>query len=238
MNFSFGFFSESAECQDECSAMAIVDSHDSINNKVAVEHLLSEIDHSNTYDYSVISIDDIVLKKSELCQNHELDETSDIITGVYEGGYKVWECSLDLVAFMLRQRTSLPTGKAMELGCGHGFPGIMALLFDYSHVLFSDLNGEVIMQATWPNIVLNANNAVGRVSCFSGDWSSLSQNLLERLVFNSFFPLKFIVLICCLFRNETFNLILSAETLYSIEICRKVRTVALILKQSIISYVN
>lgn len=58
--------------------------------------------------------------------------TSDLEAGVYEGGFKLWECSLNLVKYvelLLRDRASpfeMPR-KVMELGCGHGIPGIHAL---------------------------------------------------------------------------------------------------------------
>lgn len=48
------------------------------------------------------------------------------------GGLKVWESSVDLVRFMRQQQQqgalSLgPTHAVLELGCGHGLPGIHAL---------------------------------------------------------------------------------------------------------------
>lgn len=58
--------------------------------------------------------------------------TSDLQAGVYEGGFKLWECSLDLVKYvelMLRDSQTpfrMPR-KVMELGCGHAIPGIHAL---------------------------------------------------------------------------------------------------------------
>ncbi len=39
--------------------------------------------------------------------------TRELISGVYEGGYKVWECSLDLVDFIIANATILPpSGKS------------------------------------------------------------------------------------------------------------------------------
>ena len=47
---------------------------------------------------------------------------SDLISGVYEGGLKVWECSFDLVDYILKKRSEDPEwlkGKTvLELGCG------------------------------------------------------------------------------------------------------------------------
>jgi methylase of polypeptide subunit release factors len=111
-----------------------------------------------------------------------IDKTSDIISGVYEGGNKVWECSVDLAVLLLQKKYQLPnpaTGRVIELGCGHGFPGIAALQLGYQHVFFSDLNSEVIDGVTWPNVYLNCQSAIPRVSCYSGDWEALSTHLLR-----------------------------------------------------------
>jgi hypothetical protein len=55
--------------------------------------------------------------------------TSDLQTGVYEGGFKLWECALDLVTFLAKDpRFQSFAGKRVaELGCGHALPGIYAL---------------------------------------------------------------------------------------------------------------
>jgi len=78
---------------------------------------------------------------------HKLsDDTTDLISGVYEGGLKVWECSIDLCRFLTQiidgnlmgepdldavhkavNRSLQPGGSTMELGCGHGLPGCLIL---------------------------------------------------------------------------------------------------------------
>lgn len=52
---------------------------------------------------------------------------SDLQTGVYEGGFKLWECSLDLVRYVERLPGFTMPRRVLELGCGHGLPGIHAL---------------------------------------------------------------------------------------------------------------
>jgi hypothetical protein len=52
--------------------------------------------------------------------------TSDVQTGVYEGGFKLWECAVDLVRYM-REAPGATPARVLELGCGHGLPGIYAL---------------------------------------------------------------------------------------------------------------
>jgi len=85
------------------------------------------------------------------------DDTTDLIPGVYEGGLKVWECSVDLCRFLaciIEQiyngeshidsqnnddtadlefvlqavtRSIRRGGLTMEIGCGHGLPGCLIL---------------------------------------------------------------------------------------------------------------
>ena len=88
--------------------------------------------------------------------NRESLADTDLIPGVYEGGLKVWECSLDLCRHLAEEMVRLEevnaangnidvgddnhpsvnndvyhalskTGKTMELGCGHGLPACLIL---------------------------------------------------------------------------------------------------------------
>ncbi|KAF9517810.1 hypothetical protein BS47DRAFT_1371242 [Hydnum rufescens UP504] len=72
-----------------------------------------------------------------------VDAPSDLVPGVYEGGLKTWECSIDLAAY-LASLTSRPSchpqwirGKhVLEVGCGTAIPTLYLLhqLFNYSNV--------------------------------------------------------------------------------------------------------
>lgn len=58
------------------------------------------------------------------------------------GGFKLWECAVDLAKFLCQQwdiqegirglsssqATQLESVRVLELGCGHGVPGILAAL--------------------------------------------------------------------------------------------------------------
>ena len=47
------------------------------------------------------------------------------VTGVYEGGLKIWECSIDLAAFVA-SGVDFQNLNVLELGCGAGLPAIVA----------------------------------------------------------------------------------------------------------------
>lgn len=108
----------------------------------------------------------------------------DVVPSVYEGGFKLWECALDLIAFLQSKQIVLKGSSVADIGCGHGLPGISALQQGAAHVAFQDLNEEVLLYATCTNILLNTdvksetlctqNDATNRVTFFAGDWSSPS----------------------------------------------------------------
>jgi len=116
---------------------------------------------------------------------HSMLDHSDIITQVYEGGFKVWECSIDLILFLQAQLQRaliggssipipssssstpssscpllFPTGldslRVAELGCGHAFPALYCLQRGARFVAMQDYNEEVIRSATIDNTTLNA----------------------------------------------------------------------------------
>ena len=154
-------------------------------------------------DFSVHRIGDFVFKEAlNTYPGNTFDEESDLIPGKYEGGFKIWECSYDLARIVADSNGILPNSpkKILELGCGHGVPAIMSMLVfeDLTEIVFSDFNSEVLELTTWPNIVLNCPTTCENVRCVAGDWATLSP-LIGK-----------------------FDLILSAETLYSVESCRKV----------------
>ncbi|KAJ7141103.1 hypothetical protein C8R44DRAFT_762739 [Mycena epipterygia] len=94
-----------------------------------------------------------------------LDAPSDLVPGVYEGGLKTWECSLDLVDYLDGLADSNSTyfsGKhILEVGCGTAIPSVHLIhrLFcgdshAKTHVHLQDYNSSVLELITFPNIIL------------------------------------------------------------------------------------
>ncbi|KAK7001305.1 hypothetical protein R3P38DRAFT_3048434 [Favolaschia claudopus] len=94
-----------------------------------------------------------------------LDAPSDLVPGVYEGGLKTWECSLDLVGYLASlpdsSETRLSGKRILEIGCGTGIPSVFLLsrLFCEQsnvncHVHLQDYNSSVLELITFPNIIL------------------------------------------------------------------------------------
>ncbi|OQR84913.1 hypothetical protein ACHHYP_20619 [Achlya hypogyna] len=134
----------------------------------------------------------------------KLLSTSDLETGVYEGGFKLWECSVDLIEYLEAHKEAFGIGtrslRVMELGCGHGLPGIYALQQGAAHVLFSDYNSEVIDLATIPNAQRVASAHLNRATFYSGDWGHMSAAMTAAN------------------EDTEYDLILTAETLYTEEV--------------------
>ncbi|KAI1176663.1 hypothetical protein F4777DRAFT_245699 [Nemania sp. FL0916] len=88
----------------------------------------------------------------------------DVKTGVYEGGFKSWESSVDLVKVLASSQPFTPEAKKIsniiELGCGTGLPSLA--LFQWvmdsaaSSVSFvlADYNPTVLQLVTLPNFIL------------------------------------------------------------------------------------
>lgn len=197
MNFSFNFFKESNELCFNSNKSITTDLNDGTmnnnngytdtnNDELVNEHPINmKVDI--LYDFFILQIDKI--HNLKVIKNHssDIDKNTDIITGIYEGGYKIWECSIDLSSYILNNniekyissQLDKNHSKVIDLGCGHGLPGISTLQIGFKYVYFSDLNKEVINEATIPNICMNCNTIETSLhaKCYSGDWLSLSKQL-------------------------------------------------------------
>ncbi|OMJ20312.1 Histidine protein methyltransferase 1 [Smittium culicis] len=83
---------------------------------------------------------------------------SDVIKGVYEGGFKTWECSFDLLEYISSTYSSsdLENISVLELGCGSAIPSMHLLkTTKLTKVHLQDYNAEVLKYITLPNVLLN-----------------------------------------------------------------------------------
>lgn len=63
---------------------------------------------------------------------------TDLISGVYEGGYKIWECTQDLADYFTANENDFSGKKVCDLGCSSGLLGIFMLSKGAQHVDFQD----------------------------------------------------------------------------------------------------
>ncbi|KAF3986974.1 hypothetical protein FT663_01692 [Candidozyma haemuli var. vulneris] len=92
------------------------------------------------------------------------DEELDLQKNVYEGGFKSWECSYDLVDEIANQENDqLFSNKSsiLELGCGSALPSCFILMKWFEKkvsnktLLLSDFNLEVLRLVTVPNLIVH-----------------------------------------------------------------------------------
>ena len=126
-------------------------------------------------------------------------EHSDLLSGIYEGGLKIWECTFDLLDYMTETGVNFSGKRVLDLGCGAGLLGIHALLNGAEEVHFQDYNPEVIECLTTANVLTSCVNRechtkqklskdkrslfpseyvlrmINKCSFFSGDWSEFSR---------------------------------------------------------------
>ncbi|KAH9212395.1 hypothetical protein DL95DRAFT_304286 [Leptodontidium sp. 2 PMI_412] len=88
----------------------------------------------------------------------------DVKTGVYEGGFKSWESSVDVVKVLHGRKEDVGfSGKVLELGCGTALPSLAVLqwlLEDPNstgalNLGLADYNPTVLQLVTLPNILLS-----------------------------------------------------------------------------------
>ncbi|KAH9849045.1 hypothetical protein C2E23DRAFT_738159 [Lenzites betulinus] len=158
---------------------------------ISLEQLLSTLPH--TFSFSPLAIPlvskgNLVLSRRDLfdarfqliAQDEDsaakhghtdldfLDAPSDLVPGIYEGGLKTWECSLDLVEALASIHgedlaRNLRKKRTVEFGCGTAVPSLYLLHCVFSgepstdndiHIHMQDYNELVLRLVTLPNVVL------------------------------------------------------------------------------------
>lgn len=196
----------------------------------SLEIFPSQVSSSVKYTVESVNLDGISLLKGRV-RTQEVFALSnlDLVPGKYEGGLKLWEGSLDLVKTL---RTEVQDGKlsiigkrVLELGCGHGLPGIFACLMGASVIHFQDFNSEVLECLTIPNVNANmqkksqSSSTMNEQKCdqvetrfFAGDWNDMHR-ILPHVLRDEYRgnrdeePDR---------QPEGYDIILMAETVYSV----------------------
>ncbi|RXN01594.1 Histidine protein methyltransferase 1-like [Acipenser ruthenus] len=94
----------------------------------------------------------------EMILSQNIGSHSDLISGVYEGGLHIWECTIDLLEYLESVGETFSGKRVLDLGCGAGLLGILALKRGAKEVHFQDYNSTVIEELTMPNVLLNCDD--------------------------------------------------------------------------------
>ncbi|KAM9686916.1 histidine protein methyltransferase 1 homolog isoform 1-T2 [Trichechus inunguis] len=162
----------------------------------------------------------ILLEKNfpgENIVSKSLSSHSDLITGVYEGGLKIWECTFDLLAYFTKAKVNFAGKKVLDLGCGSGLLGIIAFKRGAKEIHFQDYNSLVIDEVTLPNVVANSTleNGINEPAVKRGRKSKLAQEQFKCRFFSGEWS-EFCELV--LSSEKLFvkyDLILTSETIYN-----------------------
>lgn len=149
-----------------------------------------------------------------------LNQNSDLITGVYEGGLKIWECTYDLLEYIDDEGETFTGKRVLDLGCGAGLLGILALKRGAIKVDFQDYNSTVIEQLTVPNVFLNCEDDDETEEQNSSPPSkrkalNASQKLLDRCGFFSGDWNSFLTLMQNKTSSPKYDIIFTSETIYN-----------------------
>ena len=170
------------------------------------------LDDANFVEYFYIENSNLL----NLIKNNEnlieITKTHDLENGKYEGGFKVWECSMDLSSYLYSNyHTDLSELSIFELGCGHALPSLSLIKRLLSiknsklktvNLYLQDYNRDCIELITYLNVKkFLVDNSEELTRCFEklnikfvfGDWKSV-ESLLP---------------------SNSFDLLLTSETIYN-----------------------
>ncbi|KAI1731869.1 lysine methyltransferase domain-containing protein [Ditylenchus destructor] len=125
-----------------------------------------------------------------------LHNSSDLESGKYEGGLKIWEGAIDLCNFIEDPaffKKHIVGKRILELGCGAALPSITALVNGASEAVVNDFNDFVLRCFTSQNFRLN-NIPDSKWNSIPGTWSSLCESDLSP---------------------KSYDVILTSETIYN-----------------------
>lgn len=180
-NFNVGNLDVSQSNENECQVVETKELNISDNSMLLYNNL----------PYSCLTVGNRTLKLySQIPETHN---NVDVISGTYEGGFKLWECTLDLLEYLSKNVEFFQRKSVLDLGCGTGLLGIFTLLDGAHNVSFQDFNTEVLLVKTMCNVMLNCKSMLNVCKYYSGDWKSFTK-----------------------FNEDTYDLILTSETIYNV----------------------
>ncbi|XP_059373317.1 histidine protein methyltransferase 1 homolog [Carassius carassius] len=149
-----------------------------------------------------------------------LTQKSDLISGVYEGGLKIWECTYDLLEYIDDAGETFAGKRVLDLGCGAGLLGILALKRGATKVDFQDYNSTVIEQLTMPNVFLsceedNENEEENSSPPSKRKSLNVSKKLLDHCGFFSGDWKSFLILMQNKTPSPKYDIIFTSETIYN-----------------------
>ena len=160
-----------------------------VGDIVVIELKVENCDTVIKYVKSLDAINQIKNKPKYLEQN------TDLVKNVYEGGLKIWECSHDLVQFLSSAQVPIQDQRVLELGCGAALPGLYCLHHKASILHLQDYNSEVIDYITALNVQMNGSpDHPTQVQLFSGDWRDFTATAVQD--------------------QQKYDVILTSETIY------------------------
>lgn len=194
-------------------------------NKVLENKVMETVSDLSYVKLSVVEMTCSGDADSEGIVSKSVSSHSDLIPGVYEGGLKIWECTFDLMDYFSEADIDFTNKTVLDLGCGAGLLGIVALRGEAARVHFQDYNSTVIDEITLPNVVANCTGegrrrgsgkdskaskppskrprkaegspeVLNKCRFFSGEWSQVSQLLLNS-------------------NCSKYDIILTSETIYN-----------------------
>jgi protein-histidine N-methyltransferase len=128
-------------------------------------------------------------------------DTGDLSSGLYEGGFKTWECAIDLAAFVANH-VALTKGQdlwVIELGAGSGVPSLAILRHAWcrtrlgnERIKFTlcDYNEEVLKLVTTPNLLLSwwdfcvnrGGTGIRKGSFGEADLDDINEDMAQRFI--------------------------------------------------------
>ncbi|CRL05812.1 CLUMA_CG018840, isoform A [Clunio marinus] len=201
--FKFNFNNESAEIDEEFSKQSQdVPLKESKKIEWTQEQYRICADNIRNSKVNCFVSNDIEIGYLDSTSMVESNDT-DLIPRVYEGGFKIWECTQDLADLFSNNEGEVDFQDKIvcDLGCSAGVLGILSLVKNAVHLDFQDYNEEVLEKFTMPNVILNCEERSKpedflKCTFYCGDWTSFADLTCD---------------------DRKYDIILTSETIYNPE---------------------